>query len=205
VTCSGATHPDLEFSYLAGTLVVEPRVVVQAPTWTRAYSAEDPPLVPTYEGLAEGQRPEVEATCSTPAVATSAVGTYPVTCTGAEDPRMTFTYAPGTMEVTPAPVQVEARRVSLLRSLLLGSARFQAVVTSDVTGRPVAGAPVVFASPFTLLGPRIWCQATTDADGKATCAASTLALLLRGPRTFAAIVGGTTNHQPGSASSTFSL
>jgi hypothetical protein len=78
-------------------------VTVTAPSPSKVYGAAVPPLTPTYGGLTGGDtQPATAATCITTATATSPAGTYPVTCSGASDPKYTFAYVAGTLTISKA-------------------------------------------------------------------------------------------------------
>jgi hypothetical protein len=83
-------------------------VTVTASNDTSVYGQTTPPTVtPTYSPVVT---PATGATCSTTVVDTTPVGTDTGadTCTGASDPRYTFTYVPGNDVVTPAPLTATA-------------------------------------------------------------------------------------------------
>ena len=52
-------------------------------------------------------------TCTTAAVSSSPVGTYPSTCSGAVDPNYTISYVSGSVQVNPAPLTIAASSVSM--------------------------------------------------------------------------------------------
>ena len=70
---------------------------------TRQYSDPNPTFVPQYTGFVSPDTPASLATaptCSSTASTTSAPGSYPVTCSGGDDPNYTFAYGSGTLTVT---------------------------------------------------------------------------------------------------------
>src|SRR5207244_8617967 len=73
------------FSFVDGTLTVGTAVLtVTADDQTRIYGDANPAFTVTYSGFKNGENQAVVSgspSCSTPAVATSAVSTYPITCT----------------------------------------------------------------------------------------------------------------------------
>jgi hypothetical protein len=98
------------------------------------------------------------------------------------------TYAPAppvvrTVTVTRAATSLRQRPVSLLGSLFALRVRYSAVLTSDVTGRPIAGQTIAF-------GPAA-CTAVTDGAGAATCTGAPLQIvsLLTTGRTTARYAG----------------
>jgi hypothetical protein len=61
-----------------------------------------PTLTASYSGFVNGETAAVLTpgpTCSTTATSNSAVGTYPITCSGAVDPTYVLSYLPGTLTV----------------------------------------------------------------------------------------------------------
>lgn len=84
-------------------------ITVTATDATMAYGADAPPVSPSYAGFPVGSDASdlaVPPTCS----ADVAAGT--TTCTGAQDPRYTFSYLPGALTVTPAPLTITASDVT---------------------------------------------------------------------------------------------
>ena len=96
------------------TVTAQIPVVVTASNDTSVYGQTTAPTVtPTYSPLVT---PATGATCSTTVVDTTPVGTDTGadTCTGASDPRYTFTYDPGNDVVTPAPLTATASSGSVV-------------------------------------------------------------------------------------------
>jgi hypothetical protein len=84
-------------------------LTVSAPTLSVTYGSSLPGLLPTYSGFINGDSVAsltASATCSTTATASSPVGTYSVTCTGAAGAGYNFVYASGTLTVIPAALLV---------------------------------------------------------------------------------------------------
>ena len=146
VTCSGASDPSYVITYGEGTLTnTRVALTVQAPSASKAYGDPVPDLHPSYSGLTNGDAaPATSATCSTTADTTSAVGTYPVTCSGADDPNYDIGYAQGILSVTRVTVTVTADSASRaygqpnppLGASFSGFALDQTLATSGVTGSP---------------------------------------------------------------------
>ena len=110
--CSGAADLNYVIEYVGGTVTVKPApLTVTAPSPEITYGGAVPVLAPTYSGFVNGEKAAsltTQATCSTTAVNTSPVGTYPSTCSGATDPNYTISYVPGTVKVNPAPLTITA-------------------------------------------------------------------------------------------------
>ena len=87
ITASGAVSANYTFSYVSGTLTVTPAALtVTADNQTKAYGAANPTLTVSYSGFVNGDTAAsltAPATVSTTATAASAVGTYPITASGA--------------------------------------------------------------------------------------------------------------------------
>jgi FtsP/CotA-like multicopper oxidase with cupredoxin domain len=121
ITCSGAVDPNFTIGYVASTLQVTPApLVVTAPSPTMLYGGTFPTLTPSYATFVAGDAaatlatpPNSPPTCTTTAIASSPVGAYPVTCTGAVDANYTISYVAGTLTVNPAVVTVTASSANM--------------------------------------------------------------------------------------------
>jgi len=104
ITASGAADANYTITHLDGTLAVtSATITVAANDKTKAFGQALPELTASYSGfvLSEGTNDLTTlATITTTATATSDVGTYPITATGATSPNYSFTYAVGTLTVT---------------------------------------------------------------------------------------------------------
>ena len=116
ITPTGGIATNYTFSYVAGTLTITPATLtVTASNASKAYGAALPTLTPTYSGFAGTDNAaslSTPATVATSATATSAIGTYPTTASGAASTNYTFTYVAGTLTVTPAVLTVTANSPS---------------------------------------------------------------------------------------------
>jgi hypothetical protein len=104
-SCAGAADPNYTFSYVAGTATVGPATATVTASNASMTQGDTPPAItPAYSGFLFGQvAPGTAPTCTTTAIASSPVGTYPSSCSGAADPNYTFTYVNGTVTVTAPP------------------------------------------------------------------------------------------------------
>ena len=97
---------------MPGTLTVTAATLtVTAANETKTYGAVNPTLTVTYSGFVNGDTAAsltTAPTVSTTATTSSAVGTYPITASGAASPNYTISYVGGTLTVTPAPLTVTA-------------------------------------------------------------------------------------------------
>ncbi|MHB8595095.1 MAG: MBG domain-containing protein, partial [Acidimicrobiales bacterium] len=122
-TMSAGTQPvtaaysgDADFQASSGSLsggevVDRAPLTVTAPSPTMAYGGSPPGLTPSYAGFVNGDNPgslSASPTCSTTATTSSAVGSYPVNCSGASDPNYTVSYVAGTLTISKAPLTVTA-------------------------------------------------------------------------------------------------
>jgi hypothetical protein len=112
ITASGAVSANYTIGYVSGTLTVIPAALtVTANNQTRPYGAANPVLTLSYSGFVNGDTAAsltAPATVATTATAASAVGTYPITASGAVSPNYTIGYVSGTLTVTPAALTVTA-------------------------------------------------------------------------------------------------
>ena len=84
VTASGQTSADYTISYVPGTLTIDPAVLAVTPAdQARPYGDPNPALTVTYTGFVGSDTVAVVGgapACTTSAIATSPVGTYPIGC-----------------------------------------------------------------------------------------------------------------------------
>ena len=109
---------------------------------------------PIVTGLQNGESTTVLGaglTCSTAATASSSVGTYATTCSGAVDPNYAITYVAGTTTVIPAPLTITASS----GTMTYGGA--VPVIIADRLGAPERREPAV-------LGAGLACTTTATPD-----------------------------------------
>ena len=96
ITASGAVSANYTISYVSGTLTVtRAALTVTANNQTKAYGAANPTLTVSYSGFVNGDTAAsltTPPTVSTATTATSAVGTYPITASGAVSANYTISY-----------------------------------------------------------------------------------------------------------------
>jgi alpha-tubulin suppressor-like RCC1 family protein len=111
-SCSGAVDPNYQFSYAAGTVAVDASpLVITASSGSVTYGNGPPAITPSYSGFLNGDTPSslmTKPTCTTAVTASTAVGSYPSSCSGAVDPNYVISYGNGTISVTPAPLTITA-------------------------------------------------------------------------------------------------
>ncbi|PIF29864.1 gliding motility-associated-like protein [Flavobacterium sp. 9] len=112
ITASGAASTNYTFSYVAGSLAVTPvTLTITADNQTKVYGDANPALTVTYSGFVNGDSATsltTAPTITTTAIATSPVGTYPITASGAASTNYTFTYVAGSLAVTPVTLTITA-------------------------------------------------------------------------------------------------
>src|SRR5437773_2405137 len=103
ITASGAVSANYTISAVSGTLTVgAAALTVTANNQTKVYGAPNPPLTVSYSGFVNGDTAAsltTAPTVATTATAASAVGTYPITVSGAASPNYTISAVSGTLTV----------------------------------------------------------------------------------------------------------
>jgi hypothetical protein len=116
VVPGGLASPNYAIDFVGGTLTItRAPVTVTANPASRTYGGADPAFTATYTGLKNGETAASlgwAPTFSTTAVAASVPGTYPITPAGLVSGNYTFTYADGTLTITPASLTVKANDAS---------------------------------------------------------------------------------------------
>lgn len=115
ITPAGATAPNYTIAYVPGTLGITPApLTITASNGTRAYGAANPTFTASMAGFVNGDTANIVSglALTTPAIASSNVGTYPITPAGATAPNYTIAYVPGTLGVTPAPLTITANNAT---------------------------------------------------------------------------------------------
>ncbi len=116
-SCSGASDPNYAITYVDGSVTVAPApVVITASSAYTVYGSAVPAVTPAVSGLQNGEGASVLGAglqCTTSANASSPVGTYPTSCSGASDPNYAITYVDGAVSVTPAALTITASSGSM--------------------------------------------------------------------------------------------
>ncbi|WP_344302693.1 MBG domain-containing protein, partial [Nocardioides bigeumensis] len=114
VEASGLASSNYSFVYVDGTLsVTRKQLTVTADDDDKVYGSGNPsPLTFAYSGGFVGGDDagdiDTAPTCATDAVASSPVGEYDITCSGADDENYSFVYVDGTLSVTRKQLTVTA-------------------------------------------------------------------------------------------------
>ena len=112
ITASGAADSDYSITYVAGNLTVTPTtLLITADNQTNVYGAALPTLTASYAGFVNGDTTAnltTQPTLTTTATASSHVGSYAITASGAVDPDYTISYVGGTLTITSAALTITA-------------------------------------------------------------------------------------------------
>jgi hypothetical protein len=169
ITASGAIDANYTISYVPGTLTVTPApLTITANNQIIVYGSPLPSLTVAYGGFLNG---DTSASLTTPptvttlAPATPPVGSYPILPGGAAgDPDYTFSYAAGTLTVTPAPLTITANNQSKVYEAPLppltvsysgfvnGDTSASLTMQPTVTTTATAASPVGSSYPITATG-----------------------------------------------------
>ncbi len=115
-TCLGAVDPNYTISYVSGTVTIGTQaLLITASSASMTYGGAVPTINPIYSGLQAGDtQPATPPTCTTTATSASPVGPYSSTCSGAVDSNYVITYAPGTVTVTQAALDITASSETMI-------------------------------------------------------------------------------------------
>ncbi|MGD0881340.1 MAG: MBG domain-containing protein [Acidimicrobiales bacterium] len=115
-SCSGASDPNYSISYVAGTVVVGTQVLtITASSASSAYGSNPAAVTPSYSGFVNGDTAAsltAQPVCTTTASASSPVGSYTTSCSGASDPNYTIAYENGDDVITANVLTVTASSAS---------------------------------------------------------------------------------------------
>ncbi|HSL28108.1 MAG TPA: MBG domain-containing protein [Anaerolineales bacterium] len=103
ITCFGGVDNNYDFTYANGTLTVKPAALtITADVKSKTYGDANPTLTASYDGFVNGDGPEdldTPVALATTADASSPVGGYPITASGASDANYTISFVNGTLTV----------------------------------------------------------------------------------------------------------
>ncbi|MBU6399913.1 MAG: putative Ig domain-containing protein, partial [Verrucomicrobia bacterium] len=200
ITASGAVDPNYTISYVAGTLTVAPAsLTITANNQSKVYGAALPALTVSYSGFVNGDTPAsltTPPTVTTTASASSAVGTYAITASGAADPNYTISYVAGTLTVTSAPLTITASNATKMYGTALSFAGTEFSASGLVNGDTVnsvslasdgaAAEALVNNSPYAIipsaaLGTGLTNYTTAYVNGSLTVTPAPLTATVNGP------------------------
>jgi|GEM_PF-1210982 len=112
ITASGAVNSNYTIGYTAGTLTVgTAALTITASNQSKTYGAANPALTVNYSGFVNGDTQTsltTQPTISTTANTGSAVGTYPITASGAVNTNYSISYSAGTLTIGQAALMITA-------------------------------------------------------------------------------------------------
>jgi subtilisin-like proprotein convertase family protein len=112
ITATGTTSSNYTITQVNGTLIVNPAaLIITANGANKVYGAALPTLTASYNGFVNGDTASslgTPVTLGTPATASSMVGVYPITASGAVGANYSISYAAGILTVTTAPLTITA-------------------------------------------------------------------------------------------------
>jgi hypothetical protein len=110
IAVSGATSPNYDITFVAGTLTIGPAALtIKADNVARAYGDANPSFTVTTSGFRNGDTGSDlggSLSCSSGAGPASPVGTYPITCSGVSSADYAITYVTGSLSVTRAALTI---------------------------------------------------------------------------------------------------
>ncbi len=110
--CSGAVDPNYTITYTGGTVAVgAAQLVIAASSASTTYGSAPTAITPSYSGFVNGDTAAsltTPPTCTSAASASSPVGSYASTCSGAVDGNYAISYSNGSVQVDPAPLTITA-------------------------------------------------------------------------------------------------
>ena len=110
ISVAGAYDPNYAITYADGYLTVTPAALtITASSASKVYGAALPALTASYSGFVNGDTSNsltTQPSFSTTATASSPVGTYAITVSGAADPNYAICYVAGSLSVTPGALTI---------------------------------------------------------------------------------------------------
>lgn len=112
ITASGAVNSNYSISYVAGTLTIgQAALTITANNQSKTYGSVNPTLTVGYSGFVNGDSQSnltTQPTIATTALTGSAVGTYPITASGAVNANYSISYVAGILTVGQAALTITA-------------------------------------------------------------------------------------------------
>ena len=156
INASGASDSDYAISYVGGTLIVTPApLTITADSKTKVYGSGMPALTASYSGWVNGDQPGslmTQAALSTTAIASSHVGSYAISATGAASSDYIISYVGGTLIVTPAPLTITANDVTKTYGAVMPTltASYSGLVNGDTVASLGQGTNLLINGDFSL-------------------------------------------------------
>ena len=138
IAASGATAANYSITFDSGTLAItKAPLTITANDQSKVYGAALPTLTASYTGLVNEDTSSAISglTLSTPALASSSVGTYSIAPSGATSGNYTITLDPGTLTITKAPLTITANDQSKVYGAALPTltASYTGLVNEDTS------------------------------------------------------------------------
>jgi len=146
INCTGLTSPNYTITYAPGTLTVTPAsLIITAPNATRIWGFANPAFTATATGLVTppDTLASLGVSCTSAATATSAIGSYAITCSGVISANYSTSYVPGMLTVTNAVQLTPASLIFTAQNVGTTSA-FQ-----TATLRNIGGSTMTFGNAIT--------------------------------------------------------
>jgi hypothetical protein len=180
ITASGAVDSDYTISYVSGTLTVDPVALsITADNQSMVYGGSLPSLTASYQGLVNGDGPSaIQGLTLSTVPASSHVGSYPITASGASDPDYTITLQNGTLSITPAPLTITGDNQTMVYGGTLPAltASYSGLVNGD-TPSAIRGLSLLTVPATSHAGSyAITASGATDPDYNLTLANATLTI-----------------------------
>jgi hypothetical protein len=148
ITCAGLSSPNYSITYLPGALTIKSdTLTVTANNAVRQYGSANPSFTASFAGFVNGDTPASlggSLACATTAAQSSAVGTYPITCSGLSSPNYAITYVAGQLTISPPLCAANATAaVSITRSgfsySVISKRYAQTVTLTNTSGSALTG------------------------------------------------------------------
>ena len=171
-SCSGAVDPNYTIVYVAGAVKVSAaNLTITASSASMTYGGSVPAVSASYSGFVNGDTATsltTKPTCSTTVTSSSAVGSYPTSCSGAVDADYDITYVAGTVAIHPADLTITASSATVTygNAAPAIAASYSGFVNGDtaasLTTKPTCTTAVTAAS--TVGSYASTCSGAADAD-----------------------------------------
>jgi subtilisin-like proprotein convertase family protein len=139
ITSSGAADTNYNISFVNGTLTINPAALtITANNTNKVYGAALPAFTASYSGFVNGDTTNsltTQVTLGTAASASSPVGAYAITASGAADTNYNISFVNGTLTVNPAALTITANNTNTVYGAALPAftASYSGFVNGDTT------------------------------------------------------------------------
>ena len=171
-SCGGAVDANYTVTYVEGSVQVTPAALaITASSVQATYGSAVSAITASYSGFVNGDTAgslTTQPSCSTTATASSPVGVYDTSCSGASDSNYTITYLDGSVQVQPAALSITASSASITYggAAPVISATYSGFVNGDtaasLTTPPTCTTPVTSVTPIGTYGST--CSGAVDSN-----------------------------------------